>query len=384
MPKPPPLKSLTLHNSQGRRSLGELCPKTTEEFFSDLRDPPIRSSSIDMFDLCPRRFLYRCRMGISGKGYNRALTLGSFYHELLQALFIGASFSKAREAAGQKWDTNIQLLLEEAGEAGFLPGGTPIEKALSQMEEDFHKAVAMAGIFWEQNPFTPDDWEVLRDPDGNPMIEAQIKNKIPDIPSPIWSPLDLCLIRRGTTEVYVVDHKTTSLPPALRAKTNRLCPQIQLYRLNLQTALDRWHTASEDYPYYTVVGSIHNIIQKPGIKFCPATKDKAGFNSYLDRVRKWFVEKEENGTPGILQSIVKFTGPVLTEEFKGRLKQMSKACTCDPNLDAFYRVGEKACTTFNSVCPFLLLCVADPVMWPGLVRDNYRISFREDEEESNG
>lgn len=361
-------------------------PKALDDFFKDVRVSPIRSSGIKDFEHCPRKFMYRYKLGISPKTYQPALHIGSVFHLVLQSLFMGKSQEEALKSVHQYFHRFCNKILATADEAGFAPSGKSVEGVVRSAEEDYHKARAMAIAFMKFKPFDWSKWEILTAPDDTPCVELLMEAKVKGIPVPIVAPCDLALLKKGTNEVWIVDHKTTSADTIARAKSVKISPQVALYRLVLQCHIDQWAEENKRYEGLRVRGSIHNIVKKPTIKYCPNTKDdkaSGGYQHYLDRVQKWYEEKHKedpNHSP-IVQSATYFAEAVLTRELFLRLRQQSRAARSAPNLDRFYRAGDYACHAFNSVCPFIDLCTSDPVLWPEIVRSRFDISYREDEEE---
>lgn len=360
---------------------GKSVPKFLEKAFPDVRIPPLRSTAITTFEHCPRKFLYRERLGLKPKGYSSALSIGQVFHRVLQAMFMGDPPEEALDAAHPMVQRLTCEIRGQADEVGMV-GNHDAESLVKKVEEDYHKARAMAWAFMQFSPFDWSKWDILTHPDGTPMVECLLSANVPGISVPIIAPCDLALVHKETKETWIVDHKTTSMNTRDRASSVRISAQMSLYRLVLQCHLDNW-TKTYDEPQREVVGSIHNIVQKPTIKYCPRTKDKAGFSAYLDRILAWYKEKHESDPQNspILQSQTRFSEPVLTEEVYLRLRQMSRACRAAPDIHRFYRAGDYACLSFNSVCPYLCLCSSAPAMWPGLIRDRFQISFREDEKE---
>lgn len=352
-----------------------------KDLFTDIRKPPIRSSALSCFEHCPRKFLYRYKLGLVLKGdYSPALHAGRVFHLVLQSLFAGAGETKALKAADPYLNRLSKNLMAEADPAGFLPSGKLVEDVLVDLENEYHKARAMAVAFLKFVPFNYSHWEILRTPDGTPCIELLLETKVPGISTPLVAPCDLALLKKGTTEVWIVDHKSTSQNAMARARSVRISAQIQLYRLVLQSHLNVW-AEQESYPDLTVVGSIHNIVKKPGIKFCPKTKDKDGFSAYITRVHAWY-QDEHNKDPGnspILQTATAFTEPILGPELYLRLQQQARASHTDPCLDRFYRGGDYCCSTFNKECIFADLCSTSLATWPDIVARKFEVSHREDE-----
>jgi len=332
---------------------------------------------------CPRKFMYLYKLGLHPREYVSSLSLGRVFHLVLQALFSGESRDKALQAANKTLNKMSNEVLASADPAGFTPSGKMVTSVLQTMEDDFHKARAMAVAFMDFVPFNWEEWEILETPDGLPCIELKLEAKVCGISVPLVSPCDLALVKKSTGDVWIIDHKTTSMKTMARARSVRISSQIALYRLVLQCHLDAWAESSPEYPHYRVMGSIHNIVRKPTIKYCPKTKDKEGFNHYIERIHEWYRDehaKDEKNSP-ILQTATAFTSPTLSKELYLRLQQTARACRANSNLERFFRAGDYACQTFNSECPFSGLCSSDPITWEEEVNRRFEIKFREDEED---
>ncbi len=354
-------------------------PECLGEFFKE-RISPIRSSGMKDFEHCPRKYLYRYKLGIAPRTYQPALHVGQVFHLVLQSLFMGKSQEESLDAAKQYFHRFCNEILATADEAGFTPGGKSVEGVVKAAEDDYHKARAMAFSFMSFKPFNWEKWDLLYTPDDTPCVELLLEAKVQGIPVPIIAPCDLALVKKGTKEVWIVDHKSTSADTLARAKSVKISPQIALYRLVLQCHIDTWAEEHEKYKDMRVRGSIHNIVKKPTIKYC---KKDANFPAYVDRVIAWYKEKHEedpNHSP-IFQSQTYFSEGTLTKELYMRIRQQSRAANAAPDLDRFYRAGDYACHEFNSVCPYADLCSSDPAMWPDIVRTRFDIRFREDDEE---
>lgn len=376
------VKARTVQQAHEGGKMGWDVPQSTVDFFTDVRKPLIRSSPLMCLDHCPRKFLYEYKLGIKPRRYESALTMGSIVHTVLQALFLGETPQEALSVCERILAKEQGRLIDQASADGFLPTGEAVEPALKKIEEDYHKARATGLAFWQFVPFAKDQYDVLRTPEGTPMVEVLLQTEYPGLSRPFRTPCDLALVEKGTTNVWIVDHKTTSFDPKKRAIPTKISAQLAIYRLSLQSHLDAWHEAdSENFPQYTVVGSLHAIIKKPGIKFC---KKDANFEAYIDRLIQWYRDADEKDpeNPPLVLDPNRFSKPLMTRELWGRLKQYCKACQASPNIDHFYRVGESACLQYNRVCPFMSLCNSDPAMWPDLIEQRYEISFREDDEEN--
>jgi hypothetical protein len=375
-------KGRVFHVAHDCPKLGAGVPVETSDFFERIDRPPTRSSNMEDLDHCPRLYLFRNRLGIKPRGYVRALSIGSMVHGLLRVLCQGGDMETAVDAVARMKVTREDELTESADVMGLLPGGKSLASQVESLREDYHKAVAMGRIFWEAAPFDWEKWEVLTTPEGVPMVEVLMKVKFPGdgLTQEIWSPCDLALVKRGTPEVFLTDFKTTSLSPKIRARISQVSSQMRLYRLALQKTLEEWAKEHPKYEPLKVVGAIHGIIQTPRIKYCPNTKDKGGFNSYIERLKKWYQDQERAGEPPMVLSTIRFPEPVLPEELHSRLRMQQAAAVSSPSIHRFYRAGSGACTTYNRVCPYLEMCASDPALWPGIIRQSFDIGFREDEE----
>lgn len=365
----------------GSPKMGTEVPESTVKFFKDVRKPLIRSSPLSCLEHCPRKFLYEYKLGIKPRRYESALTMGTIVHKVLEALFTGQPPTEALSVCERLLAKEQQRLVNDAGSDGFLSTGESLESVLKKLDEDYQKARATGLVFWQFVPFNSEEWEVLRTPDNEPMIEVILECEYPGLNRPIRCPCDLALLHKATGEVWIIDYKTTSFDPKKRAIPTQISAQLKLYRLNLQSHLDSWAKAGLA-PKRNVVGSMHAIIKKPGIKFC---KKDANFEAYIERLVQWYKDKDEADpdNPPLILDPNRFTGPLMSRELWGRLKQYCKAANAQPNIDHFYRAGESACLQYNKICPFMKLCNSCPSMWPDLVEQQYQITFREDGEEEN-
>ena len=347
-----------------------------------MRQPLIRSTPLAVLDECPRKFLYAFKLGISPRLTERPLTVGTITHLVLKGLYMGKSETDALAMSEAALKRNTDTLIAAADAAGFLPHGQDLKCALEDLQEDFHKARAMALAFWRFQPFDFAKWEVLQAPDGTPLVEVVLEASVKGLTRPMRTPCDLALLHKETGEVWIVDFKTTSFDPRIRCIPTRISPQLALYRFVLQAHLDAWAEQGL-MPQRQVVGSIHAIIKKPTIKYCPDTKDKGGFHVYIERLIQWYKDAEAKNpsNPPMVRDSNRFTKNVMTREFWARLTRYCRASLASPNFDNFYRAGESVCLKYNRPCLYMMLCNSDPAMFPDLVRTHYTIRFREDEEE---
>ena len=183
--------------------------------------------------------------------------------------------------------------------------------------------------------------------------------------------------------------RIAEVDPKVRAIPTKISAQLALYRYAMQRQLEKWYMEN-CYEKLIVVGSFHAIIKKPGIKCCGKDEKEAKatnttpFAAYIKRLVQWYkdADAKDPTNPPLLLDPNRFTGPLMSKELFGRLKQYCNAAQASPNVDHFYRVGDSVCLRYNRPCSHMQLCNSDPAMWPQIVRDYYQIVFREDEEDA--
>ena len=356
--------------------MGPTVPYDTVEFFKEAGGPvvpPLRSSFIEDTERCPRFTLYRNRLGIQTTGYAGALSTGKLLHHGMKLRYQGRSLEEQVAAVRRASEACAMELTRAADAAGFLPNGGDLGGTLADMNEDTDKVVAILSLPYWDDLLNWDDYEIVVLPDGTPMIELLIEVKAQGFSTPIVVQPDLVVRHKNTGEIYIVDYKTCSIRTKLRAEAARLSVQMLLYRFGVQTFLDGVLPGSK------VVGAFHILIRKPTIKYCPNTKDKGGFQSYVKRVQEWYAEADAAGENPLLRTRDLFSGPLMPVELYVRLRAAHKAATAKADPNTFYKAGGQACLKYNSVCPYMRLCNTDPVNWPATVTQFYQIRFTRDE-----
>jgi len=340
------------------------------------RNPSIRSSGLSCFEKCPRKFLFRNRYGLVGHGRRDALDIGSTLHRTLQLLYEGNEWAAASHILETEHTARKVELEEVTDDAGFLPDATDLGVALKSLDMTHYKGIAMGRVFWKYHPLSRDKYPTLLDPSEHPFVEKFITLDLPigGIHSTVTAQYDRVVADPNEPAVWIVDHKTTSMSPLLRAQALALSSQAQLYRLLLEAWFNEVKAVYPYYPQLRVKGIIHNIIRTPTIKYCSKDKD---FPSYIERLIQWY-ESQPSDDPPMVQSFTLFKGDAYAPELISRLARYAKACQHAPeDLSYFWRAGDYTCHDFNSPCPYLRLCSADPALWPQLIKDHYRIEFRD-------
>lgn len=341
--------------------------------------PMIRSSGRGTLRECPRKFMFQERLGLKTKGYVSALGLGDIWHRMAAPIYKGADVSVLprfmAEAVAEYQEAASKLADKDLG---VMPSGRPLSDQLIEIEQDGKKALAMIQTFFEVYPIEKlfENYEVIG-------TEVPIAIKVPSMAVPIGIQIDVILKNRKSGEVWLVDHKTTSLSPMVRAAVLPFEFQPRLYKWVWKTAADddarqNAQMFGTEVELPKLGGFMHNIIRKPTIRYCAKDKD---FDAYAARVREWYKEQSEKDAndPPILQSVVRHVGALMDEEFLVQLHQMARFSSCRLSLAQFYRNDRSCMGKFgNSACPYLPLCSNEHRIdeWPKIIAKTYVQDFR--------
>lgn len=355
----------------GKSPLAKMYPKTWEKY-----RPPIHSSSVRDFFKCPRYFFWKYRVGACRKGtYTPALHFGQVFHKAIELAYKGLDPDARRRELlkyGVKWC--VDNLNPLANKMGLLPNGKSLADATSRVTEDTEKAIATAEVFLTKYPVDLERWEVL-------ATEEKILAKVAYSKQPLIGTLDLVLRDRKTGRIWILDYKTTSKAPQIVADGVPLDIQPTVYRL---LAMARW-------PDSVIAGFIHAIVLKPGIKYCPDTKDKEGWPAYIKRLTEWYGTKEEEaealsyGWPMILSELP-FRDKIPSDrDMLEAITLVGAKCRNYMRLKSYPRCGNMyTCVGVGNMpsCEFLDLCTTERN--PGLVQitllDKYVQDHRDTED----
>ena len=349
-----------------------------------------------------------------------ALYIGDIYHRIMCELYSGQPMAQALGIVSKAaLDEQVKLELM-ANDVGMLQNGKTIETALHSLRSDTQLAIVMARWAWEHYPVDFNLWENMLPP------ETLIECKYDTINQPIRVRIDGLLKKKDKDEVWIVDHKTTSLTPTIRAKSALMEVQPKLYRVVVQSYLEDYN--KEHGTNLQCVGIIHSFIKKPGIRFSPDRNDKikmtystviakklaqredgssmtdkqretwesevralkfdskftTPWEKYLDRVAKWYADEArmKPEDPPYLRSRIRFIEPIMTTELLTQLRQADKAARSDPDFSKFYRdPAGTACYNYNSQCPYWDLCTNPVSTWTRIIAGGFDIVTRDEEDE---
>lgn len=342
------------------------------------RVPALRSSGITTWEKCQRKHLYQDVIGLQPRKIDGAMEAGSVFHDLLQSLYLGNSLVASKTAALEALNTATTKAVE-AHKTSF---GWSLEEHLDDLVQATALGMAMGSVFWHHHPIEKASYKILEVPGLGPCVEKVIKFQLmPD--RDYWAIVQFDLVATAVDEIWIIDHKSTSDRPSNRAKALRLGIQPALYYEGLKRLLKATGATTIDPVGHT--RCVHNIVMKPTIKYCPTTKDKGGYDSYITRCLEWYQEQhaKDPQDPPLLQSRPMIEGDPFADRMSRVRRYLTGAVDSAQRvgplmLQEFPPAGDYACSEFHKLCPFMDLCNSEPATWH-LRLDKFTRGFREDE-----
>lgn len=362
--------------------------------------PAIRSSAVTVAHRCPAEFMWRYRYGLRMKGsYRTALSVGTAFHKMMEFLFKGltreAAIGTLKHLVAQE---EMRLLQATEAKTGLLPGGYDPAETIRKVGRDSLLARAM-GLFV---------WDVVADKLGlegmNTLsVERLIKLTLPQVRRPIVVKCDILLYDAPQRHVWFVDWKTTSQHPLDTATRYRYGIQAKLYRWGVQKWIDSgespiWKRGGTDKPP-RVIGALHIILQKPGIRLSGDDRDytehdhelKSGprkgeiekrreyvgeprFENYVKRVDRWYRDRhaESAEDPPIICNWTRLADNRREgAELRGQLQYTGRLARTGIDLGTFYRVDSQCVSPAFGRCEFMPLCSVDPAAWAMTIGQAY-------------
>lgn len=386
-PYSPIIKQITADNYEGGVANSVDTGGAAHWIGHDSVRPALRQSSLSCLMDCPRKFMFRHRFGLSVPTHRSALSVGSLFHILMAGQYTGTPLSTLLADCGELITKDIEALEKFAGVGGVLPGGVMVDSLARTFEQDLALARVLAEVFVARHP-KPGHLKPI-------AVEAVVRMQQAGLPQPIEGTIDVVFHDPVRNELWLADHKTTSISPLKRAAQAMLEVQPRLYRLLAQSL----------FPDIPVVGFLHNVILKPTIRFGQEDRSftetehvlKSGprkgqtemrreyegfprYENYLARCARWYNATDEyahlaekwRDDPPILQSSIRFAEPLMSDELRAILHEGSRASRAHCNLDHFYRRWTSCLGKYgNSVCEYMGLCTSDPVTWQGQVKQGF-------------
>jgi hypothetical protein len=330
----------------------------------------IHSSSIDLFQLCPRKYLLSERFHLQPKGeYTESLHVGTVFHLAKKALLDGETYETTARIVAEYATNLMNEALETCDNLGMLPSGEAFTSFQNTLTKDTSLGLALCQFVHENHPWpNPDKWASI-------ATELPIRCKWGNLVSYIRGTLDYIAYDSSKNELWIVDHKTTSFDPVDAASEYKLSIQPAIYRL-LLTVAHEYGILKNVPPDAVVAGVAHNCIRKPTIR----QKKTETFEEYVTRCGEWLKDNGTNNRPTFVRSWIRFSGPLLSEETYLRLKEGDTANRAFPDLDRFHR-NSKACRSYNRLCQYYELCTTNPDLWDSLLEYKYVVKHRDDDQD---
>ncbi len=328
------------------------------------RPLPISQSLVKEWHSCQRKAFFRYALGLVRHGVltPEALFIGTCVHEAMRHLASGATPDFVARRLGV-------LARQELEEAATAEGALPRDADIIVTQRKA-KALAMATAFYE---LLEDKWknlnaEVL-------YVEHTIKVQIPPEvlrakgirrknPLELVGQIDLATREKG--DVVINDYKTTSVPPADRARVASFDIQAPFYRL-LHEGLEGEMLTADKFRNY--------ILLKPTIRL----KQKETYDEYLERVGEWYKDKQASdpNDPPMVVSTLRYEPDLYPDEMMRQIVPVWRAFSGPYNVKYFPRTGAPyQCIKQGQVCPYLDLCQSDPVTWTDQIALQYKQEFR--------
>lgn len=289
------------------------------------RRPPVRSSDFRMLG-SPFHYYITRKLGlVPALRYSTALSQGTWFHTALEILMKVGLTGDEHHA---KYQAVLEARMEEIREVcrTLAMGDQRTREILATEEQDATcawvwattaKDLPISGSLSSGRTL----YEFLRDPNFVPICQEcklQVAIELDDKrmePVPCVMQPDMLLYHQAQNSLWIVDYKTTSISPRMRAASCPIEPQTQHYMTILNTMIQKGTLqASFDLPSdVSVGGMLHAIVRKPTISFGQADRDytldetpfKSGprkgqprnekiyigeprLENYLDRCRQWY------------------------------------------------------------------------------------------------
>jgi len=289
------------------------------------RIPPVRSSDFRAIGSPFHYYLTRKLGLVPALRYSTALSQGTWFHLALEILLTPGLTG---DESHVRYRAKLEARMDEIREICKLLaiGDQRTREILATEEQDADcawvwamtaKDLPIPGSLANNRSLH----EFLSDPNFVPICrECKLQTEIQlddkrTLPVPCVMQPDMLLYHRTQNSLWIVDYKTTSISPRIRAASCPIEPQTQHYMSVLHNMLCRGTLQSQyDLPSnVTVGGMLHAIVRKPTISFGQADRDyfldttplKSGprkgeprnekvytgeprLENYLERCRQWY------------------------------------------------------------------------------------------------
>lgn len=316
--------------------------KTVRESFTDYKKfdafltsisknkPVIDNSSLNVFNLCPRKFFYSVELGLQEEQEPEPLTYGQAIHDALYLFMSGASHDECLKAfirRTQLKNTNIPIELDK--ESNY-----SVEWGVYVLKRYF-------------NAFKLEDewWQVVKDHEGNPYLELGFAL---DLGIGIFvGRIDGIVRSKETNRLWIIDHKTT------RRKLNN----YYLAQFNPNNQLTGYCWPVTELMGEEPEGCIANCIRV--YQFSRGDEESLDEKIFTRAIT--YRNREQ-----ILSRILQIQQQLRVIEFCRHSYQ-------DLKIDSFWMNAPQACDTWFKRCAFTPLCqTIDPAIAERTARGNFR------------
>ena len=386
------------------------------------RRPPVRSSDFRMLGSPFHYYLTRKLGLVPALRYSTALSHGTWFHAALELLLNPLT----QHDAHAKYLLKVEQRCEEIRE---------VCKTLAIGDQRTREIIAVedqdAATGWAWATCTKDIPIAGALSNGRTMQEflsdscfvtlcqeCTLRTRIPADnraePVECVAQPDMLLFHRQQRSLWIVDYKTTSISPRIRAASCPIEPQTQHYMHIVQDMLARGTLQKLfDLPDDTTVGGmLHAIIRKPTISFGQSDRDytldttpfKSGprkgeprnekiyvgeprLENYIERCKRWYLGVEDYvhlsgdriAEPVVDLSFTSGTAlldPTWTGQYKARLNALNRWRTATIEPEEYpWPTEVHGSGTLDTYAPFVLRPVSE---WPDIVmQEGFLVSDRD-------
>ncbi len=331
-----------------------------------------RQSCISCAIACEMKWFLKYRLGVTLRGaeVKEGATLGKIYHKFQQ-------FGPGKENEVLLWVREKQKVLMDRADKGEDLDGSMVRLA-NLMTDLYHKAEAMAHLFWERYP----------QPDYLRTVGTEIKISAPSpvLGQTIEGTIDKLLENTKDGRYWIRDHKSTGMSLDSIFGGLEWSVQSRIYRI---LGFHYLTTLKPFTPGEWLRGFILDGILRPGIKLCRTDEKNAKTwncsiqDAYLRRVKEWYKEKDQDA---MLSRAMIYDEPLYPDELVKALSLMRDLSVRPIELKAYSRdITRTECFKYNTKCIYHDLCSTDLSQWDSLFETRYKIEeVKEDEIETEG
>lgn len=363
----------------------EITPEAEEVFRNDdlrrhLKLQVLRTSVSQSFigaaHGCPRKAFFRYRVGLQGKGYKRACSLGTMVH-VGNALAVQSGKVELEPIHAKITEIGNKEKTTYSHYSKAMRGlGTPLKKSLAEFSEEIDRDVALAtamSVMFSRNALSSMGTRY------KPLIvEKRLKVFDPVTECELEGTMDMVLLDEAKDALYIWDYKTSSTFPGEYKGMLRHNIQLKFYRLLLTLAVQSGKLFDKPYK---VAGFVHDIMIKPTIRL----KRNQTFPDYVAEVTEYYSGKGRHEERAAVWAtnppMDRFSSTFVSESpydasLVAAILHAKRLAIAAPLARHYPEVGSATgqCTkSFGSPCEFRPLCDISPVYWQAKIPAMYQV-----------